>query len=466
LGLVASVFQDSISGDLVYATTKVKEEKIMDTLRRGAMAPGRKIVILSYIATFLSETDWAYIKSMECPVFILDSRGKNLQRNLQLNIGEHLASMGEIREIMPGCLGVRAIGASIMLSPVKYSTWCEGGSSLSIAYTENLLKVQNPEIVEICPALLYLTSMRPHLKLRCRDKGIQAMLRIFGIPYEDAPGMPLVNTMAKVGTYQTSYFIPAGKLLNGVTDVRITPSSVYVYIPVQSVAFIPAEYPTPTGSSFLREGSFFCCTAAKQGDCEVTRDTYDRIHTLTYLFVPFYASVNSLHRRGDAFALNYAEGVSMTTVLVRDVPQLVNALAKVDISTMPPGVFEEVYGAMTLYDRVAFTKFMRLCYRARKWVDPKDFYASVRGVINWGAYYDEAGYQGDPFLSFGIFVPYKRSRLNEPIISVSGHPTDVVSDYSTNRVSELPASTLTSLSDNDYFPVPSQVSLSGQNQKF
>jgi len=204
----------------------------------------------------------------------------------------------------------------------------------------------------------------------------------------------------------------------------------------------------------------------KQGDCEVTRDTCDRIHTLTYLFVPFYASVNSLRRRGDAFALRYAEGASVTTILVRDVPQLVNALAKIDINTMPPGTFEEVYGAMALYDRVAFTRFLRLCYRARKWVDPKDFYASVRGEINWGAYYDEAGYQGDPFLSFGAFVPHKRYKLNEPLLSVSGHPTDIVSDFSTNRVSELPASALTSLSDGRFFPVPSQVSLSGQNQKF
>jgi len=206
-GLVASRRSNVIAGDIAITNIthpEVRKETFVETIQRG-LAAGATTIILSYIYDFLDPIVLEYILSLRIKTYICDIANR----------------VPDSRFVIVG-YGITT-NDSIFVLPVGES---RDVSSLSIAYPENLLRVDDQAIfLSINPAMQYLHSMQRRIVRVPRV--LEEAVKSAGMQYEVVPITPdsliLAYSLAEYRMYPFNpvYLVSIGQLV----EVRPFPST-------------------------------------------------------------------------------------------------------------------------------------------------------------------------------------------------------------------------------------------------
>jgi len=216
LGVVAALRKNKISGDMAITPMThcdVKKESITATLLRGLDYTGEKVFVLSYIASFMTDSDWSIIKEEQ--VIVVDSN--------------HV-----VRSVMSGTLHIGGPGVvSYGIDGILSDVWEFRKKIVAVNYTENLLTASGFDVEDDSPAVSYLLTVAPGKRLfplnnRMRDYIIQ-----FGcVPAEQPFGLRLVNKLVDLVRNPVAYFAPIGRQVEKIPLVDLP---VVVKLPYRTV---------------------------------------------------------------------------------------------------------------------------------------------------------------------------------------------------------------------------------------
>jgi len=164
-----------------YTDKNVRKESIVNTLMRGLRSSCRnKVIVLSYVAVFLSDLEWKIISDWKIPVYILDFNSV-----IRSDLGNcHLLGRGLV-----------AYGDSV--STISYVAETRAKNA-RVLYTENLIRVNNVYCTEMSIPIEYLFAMNNTRLFFVPDEITMKIFSSAGMiakVYEDEYITPLANNI-------------------------------------------------------------------------------------------------------------------------------------------------------------------------------------------------------------------------------------------------------------------------------
>jgi hypothetical protein len=210
IGLVASLWPGSVSGDKVYETEKVQKESFLQTMVRGKRLADNPVLILSYVTSLMTEIELYSAQHWKGLVFWIDSHDLCPFSGLEHHAHGFYSTVAKTIDYIP--LDVQ-------------------GNHQYSRYTENLLSLKEISFLEVeNEATKYWTQMRP--------------LAPPPIKWKRGELLPVVVTTLRTWFLCVDrgvlniYFAPLGQMIGQVTNVRLVGQNVLSFkqiyqIPIQ-----------------------------------------------------------------------------------------------------------------------------------------------------------------------------------------------------------------------------------------
>jgi len=331
-----------VAGDISIpssALSSVHQESIIDTLNRARDTEGTKVLVLSYISSFITEAEWELIEQESWPVFILDFRP--IIR----------PGMGPLALCGPGLVVYRRDPV------VSHAREFRHVRAQKVLYTENLLNEDSLVILSLNHFTDYLFTVAPRKQYYCPDPNLCAYMTMIGVRVTQ--GFPpqatvLTVTLAELLKYISvqPYFAPiglrVGSITQGVGD-EFSVRKVYsvfssplnrarlAHVPTYSGAEGLLFFYWPEDSEFLAPVDYATSTSLYHGQI--------RFVTTASKFLPYVTMT------GGELCFYYAPRESFLTtlstlegdLLKRPFHQVPSSLVNLIISTYPydfPKIFE------------------------------------------------------------------------------------------------------------------------------
>jgi len=194
-----------------YTDKNVRKESIVNTLMRGLRSSCRnKVIVLSYVAVFLSDLEWKIISDWKIPVYILDFNSV-----IRSDLGNcHLLGRGLV-----------AYGDSV--STISYVAETRAKNA-RVLYTENLIRVNNVYCTEMSIPIEYLFAMNNTRLFLVPDEITMKIFSSAGMiakVYEDEYITPLANNIPNLldllEKFPKVYFAPIGRTIDCIECVNL-----------------------------------------------------------------------------------------------------------------------------------------------------------------------------------------------------------------------------------------------------
>jgi len=254
-GVGQSLRENSVSGDKV-PFGRVEEETIMQTIKRGLVKfKGKKIVVLSYVAVFMEEDEWALLEQdPDAIVLILDNH---------IVIRDRL---GEPQVVGPHQVAYR-LGLNIR------SNKRESVPRAEVSFSENLL--HHPLVLaDVGPSAEYLLQMNPQREFLVTDEVISKVLRAMGyastISQEGVVLCSSVQTLLRLRATRVCYLAALGTI----TDVNSIGEEPVHNLRVRTLYCLPKKYQIAGKgimAAYIGDNVYFASMMAQ--DIEVKSDS-------------------------------------------------------------------------------------------------------------------------------------------------------------------------------------------------
>lgn len=349
-GIVKSLSPESISGD-VYGTGPVVRELIGETLQRGGdVLP----VVLSYVATFLTEGDKRMLEKRKGPVVLIDEWPVLLERPDLQSLSPNVVSYG---------------------LPIIQRNFQQDNTKIRqrLSYDFNLTAVLDGyHWADWGPSLYYMLRFRPDLKHSSGRPFIRDAIRHFGLLADDVKKIDATHFLASHINAPSSFFCPIGRVQKGAEPayaktnwlfsrtVYYGDDELYAYLPrEQGYFYCPQEMKLRKGSvgiSFLprnfkiyydgrlgreKESGEMLFTDGERSQVDFVRQ-----------YMPCYESATAVYLQGQRFCRRVIAGLASPELFQRLLGQRDDSRsdASSDPALESPSIFYDIlkqHGPMT-----------------------------------------------------------------------------------------------------------------------
>lgn len=242
-GLILETMSNAISTDIHPVCPGVKNGNIESALKSlehslelATKEPGVGLV-LSYISSFITQSQWERIGRLTCPVVIMDVRP---------------IIKGRIVNI----LGYGITSSELTFTPLsnRSDTQMYGGQ-----FSENLLCQADLEIVELNSAVFYVARMKPLYEFFVQDASLITALKGTTIVHRIGAGVPIVMTLESAITSERPvYYVQIGRVTQ---DPELIEFHYEMSLDTRTLYFLNTEELIPKHPSIRVCGKYFAAVA-------------------------------------------------------------------------------------------------------------------------------------------------------------------------------------------------------------